>query len=108
MWFFLSFPAELLLWNCGSGRDEEPSGGKVLRLIQIRLTTPKSEENYASLSSQFAATPNCRFEFEKRGQFFICSHNETLPIIAVCISNPDSSPLRMNGLKRNTSYNRVS
>jgi len=27
--FFLPFsPAELLFWNCGSGRGEEPSGGK--------------------------------------------------------------------------------
>jgi hypothetical protein len=33
------FPAELILWNCGSGRGEEPSGGDVLRLIQIRLAT---------------------------------------------------------------------
>jgi hypothetical protein len=24
-WFFLSFSAEMLLWNCGSGRDEEPA-----------------------------------------------------------------------------------
>ena len=31
------FPAELILRNCGSGRSEEPSGGNVLRLIQIRL-----------------------------------------------------------------------
>jgi len=26
--------------DCGSGRDEEPSGERVLRLIQIRLATP--------------------------------------------------------------------
>jgi hypothetical protein len=32
------FPAALILWNRGSGRGEEPSGGDVLRLIQIRLT----------------------------------------------------------------------
>src|SRR4029453_15124870 len=25
---FFSFPAELDFWNCGSGRDEEPSGAK--------------------------------------------------------------------------------
>jgi hypothetical protein len=30
------FPAELIRWNCGSERGEEPSGGEVLRLIQIR------------------------------------------------------------------------
>jgi hypothetical protein len=45
-WFFLSFffPAELVFWDCGSGRDEEPSGEKVLRLIQIRLATPSFEK----------------------------------------------------------------
>jgi hypothetical protein len=31
----------LLLWNRGSGRDEEPSGEEaVLRQIRIRLATP--------------------------------------------------------------------
>src|SRR4030095_6045742 len=29
------FSAEMLLWNCGSGRDEEPA--EILRLIQIRI-----------------------------------------------------------------------
>jgi hypothetical protein len=33
--FFL--PAELILWNCGSGRGEGTSAGEALRLIQIRL-----------------------------------------------------------------------
>jgi hypothetical protein len=35
--FFLS-PLSLF-WNCGSGKDEERSGAKGLRLIQIRLAT---------------------------------------------------------------------
>jgi hypothetical protein len=34
------FPAILILLVAGSGRGEEPSGGEVLRLIQIRLVTP--------------------------------------------------------------------
>jgi hypothetical protein len=29
---------------CGSGRDEEPSGGEALRLIQIRLATLNFEK----------------------------------------------------------------
>jgi hypothetical protein len=29
------------------------------------------------------------FEFEKRSQLFVRSHDETLPIIAVCVNNPD-------------------
>jgi hypothetical protein len=34
----LSSPRRVDSVDCGSGRDEEPSGGNVLRLIQIRLT----------------------------------------------------------------------
>src|SRR6266513_4624807 len=39
------FPAWLDFWNCGSGRDKEPSGEKVLGLIQIRLATLILEES---------------------------------------------------------------
>jgi hypothetical protein len=34
-----------------------------------------------------------RFQFRKRAQFFICTHNETLSVVAMCVSNPDRSPL---------------
>jgi len=37
------------------------------------------------------------FEFEKRSQFFIRTHNETLSVVAVCVCNPDCSPLEING-----------
>ena len=33
-----------IICDCGSGTGEEPSGGDVLRLIQIRLTAPSLEE----------------------------------------------------------------
>jgi hypothetical protein len=29
-----------------------------------------------------------RFQFRKRSQLFIRSHNETSPVVAVCINNP--------------------
>jgi hypothetical protein len=38
---------------------------------------------------QFAASANRRFEFEKRTQLFIRSHNEALSVVAMCISNED-------------------
>jgi hypothetical protein len=38
-------------------------------------------------------SPNRRFEFAKRGQYFIRPHNETLSIAAMRVSNPDCSPL---------------
>ena len=34
-----------------------------------------------------------RFEFEKRSQLFIRAHNETLSVAAMCVCNPDRSPL---------------
>jgi len=47
-------PAALNQLITGPGRGEELSGGDVLRLIQIRLTTSELDENLASLSSQWA------------------------------------------------------
>jgi hypothetical protein len=44
----------------------------------------------------YLQTQNRRFEFEKRGQPFIGTHNETLSIAAVRVNNPDSLPLRVN------------
>jgi hypothetical protein len=36
-------------------------------------------------------SPNRRFEFQKRRQLFIRVYNETLPVIAVRVSNEDCS-----------------
>jgi hypothetical protein len=33
------------------------------------------------------------FEFQKRGQYFVGSHNETLSVVAMRVSNPDCSSL---------------
>ena len=35
-----------------------------------------------------------RFKFQKRRQLFICMHNETLSVVAVCICNPDRSSFK--------------
>jgi hypothetical protein len=32
---------------------------------------------------------NRRFQFQKRGQHFICTHNEPLFIVAMCATNED-------------------
>jgi hypothetical protein len=37
-----------------------------------------------------------RFEFKKRRQLFIRTHNEPLSVVAVCINNPDRSPVGIN------------
>jgi hypothetical protein len=53
-------------------------------------------ENRASLSRQFAASADRPFQFQKRRQLFICLHNEQLSVAAMCISNPDRSPVGIN------------
>jgi hypothetical protein len=54
-------------------------------------------KNRANLSSQFAASADSRFQLEKSTQLFICTHNETFSIAAMCVRNPDCSPVRING-----------
>jgi hypothetical protein len=44
----------------------------------------------------FAAT-NRRFEFHKRSQLFICTHDEALSVAAVCVRNPDRSSVGIYG-----------
>ena len=39
------------------------------------------------------ARANWRFEFHKRSQLFIRVHNETLPVAAMRVCNPDRSPV---------------
>ena len=41
-------------------------------------------------------TPNRRFKLDKRSQYFIRTHNETLCVAAMCISNPDCAPIRIH------------
>ena len=40
-----------------------------------------------------ALQPDCRFEFQKSGQLFLRSHNETLSVVSMCVCNPDRSPI---------------
>jgi hypothetical protein len=54
-------------------------------------------KHLARLSSQFAASANLQFEFHKRSELFIGTHDETLSIIAIRVSNPDCSPVTIHG-----------
>jgi hypothetical protein len=40
---------------------------------------------------------NHRFKHKKRRQLFIRMYNETLSVIAVCVCNPDRSPVGIHG-----------
>jgi len=44
---------------------------------------------------RIASSANRRFEFDKRGEPFIRTHNETLSVIAMRVSNEDRSPARI-------------
>ena len=82
---FLFFPPSCFSPDCGSGRDEEPSGGNVLRLIQIRLICIFYTETGRSQYSQ--AMPNLHvgscLMFAKHSQLFIRTHDKTLYVAAV-------------------------
>jgi hypothetical protein len=63
--------------------------------IQLFINGGEFGENYASLSKQFVARPNRRFEFHKRSQQFIRTHDEALTV-AMCVCNPDCSPKQIS------------
>jgi hypothetical protein len=37
---------------------------------------------------------NCRFKLKKRGQLFICVHNETLSVAAMRVGDPDRARIK--------------
>jgi hypothetical protein len=43
------------------------------------------------------AGANRRFEFQKRSQYFIDTHNETLSVAAVRVNNPDRLTVGIKG-----------
>jgi hypothetical protein len=78
-------------------KGEEPSGEEVLRLIQDPFSDAKFAKNLACSSSTIAAGANRRFKFDKRIQLFIRTHNVTLSVAAMRVSNPDRSSVRIEG-----------
>ena len=65
--------------------------GKVLRLIQDRLSDAEFGENAANLSNEFGASANRRFKFYECIQNLIRTHDETLSVVAMCVCNLDYS-----------------
>jgi len=78
-------------------KGEDPRAGKVLRRFQIRLATPSVAKISPARQGNSPRARNHRFEFKKCSQFLIRMHNETLSVMAMCINNPDCSPLRIHG-----------
>jgi hypothetical protein len=40
--------------------------------------------------------PNRLLQFHKRNQLFMRLHNEPLSVAAMCVCNPDRSPIKIN------------
>jgi hypothetical protein len=76
----------------GSGRGEEPSGEKVLRLIQIRFATLILEKSCRPVKTIHR---ECESPIppQKRSQLFIGVHNKALSVVAMCIHNSDRAPV---------------
>jgi hypothetical protein len=65
----------------------------VLRLIQVRLATPSLAKKtpICETNSPRARIPDSNSK--KRHQRFLRVHNKTLSIAAMCVCNPDRSPI---------------
>lgn len=68
-----------------------------LVLVECFVSYPGSSEKSRRLVRHFAASAGSRFLFKKRRQLFVRSHNETFSVVSLRVSNPDSSPLGING-----------
>jgi hypothetical protein len=67
----------------------------LIRLRNVFWTQVSFEKNLTA-SQDNSVTSNRRFEFHKRSQLFIRSHNETVSVVAVRICNEDRSPVGIN------------
>jgi hypothetical protein len=94
--YFLSVSPPHLILRLQVWKRRRTQRGKSSHLIQDRLSDAEFGKNLASLSNQFAASPNHRFKFHKRGQLLIRTHNVTLSVATMCVNNPDRSPFAID------------
>src|SRR5215510_4040490 len=83
--FLLPFPR--CSSRCGIAGPEggEESGGECSPTDSDPFSNADFGTNLADASKQFAASANRRFEFQKRRQLFIRSHNETFSLaMSIC------------------------
>jgi hypothetical protein len=90
--FFLS-PAVVFSVVFAGLEQAQNLAGKVLHLIQDRLSDAEFGKNAANPSRQFAATATHRFEFHKRSQLFVGMHNKAPSVVAMRICNKDYLPV---------------
>jgi len=95
--FMVPFFFPLSLCFSAAGLEKAKNlAGEVLHLIQDCLSDAEFGKNLASVSIQIAASANRPFEFQKRSQLFIGTHNETLTVAVMRVGNRDLSLLGIN------------
>jgi hypothetical protein len=92
--FSFCFPAVLILSLQGSERGEEPSSESPPPDFRSALVKPSLAKIALACQDSSPAKANRRFEFQKRSQLFIRTHNETLSV-AVSINNPDRAVFKI-------------
>jgi len=80
----------LILSLRGSERGEEPSGESPPPDFRSALVKPSLAKIALACQDSSPARANRRFEFQKRSQLFIRTHNETLSV-AMRVHDSDSS-----------------
>src|SRR4029453_3924865 len=72
----------------------ENTGRKTVMRSAIAPATGAQNVNHLTRRcSEPRAVTNRQFELHKRRQFFIRVHNQTLSVVAVCVCNPNRSPV---------------
>ena len=85
-WFFLSFPRLVTFVKPRVRKETKNLAGRVLRLIQIRLTTASLAKNTLACQVNSPQSTGRRFQFQKRSQLFIATHNEAPSAVAMRVS----------------------
>jgi hypothetical protein len=91
----LFFPADCLWWLRVRKR-RRTQRGKCPPPDSDPCSDAELGKNLSSASSQFGASPNCRFQFRKRSQLLVDTHHETLSV-TMRVNNPDFSSVAING-----------
>jgi hypothetical protein len=75
--------------GCGVSEEAKNLAGNVLRLIQIRLTTPSLKKSQLFVKHNGRKARVADSQFNKRAELFVGMHNETPSVVAMRVSNPD-------------------
>ena len=82
---------------CAFGESAKQASENVIRIDGTPVfISGEFRKILATLSRLFAASVNRQFKFQKCSQLFICVHNVPLSVVAVCVRNPDRSPVGIN------------